>query len=100
MRAAIGAEFDEVRRTKPEPRIFWGFIFDERNRTVKEMALGARMNIILRPGTAWFTLKTGETGGTKPDCGWPFRRRDHDVRADRSDLWLDARVARVLAELR
>lgn len=65
MHAAVRAEFDELRRTKPEPTIFWDFIFDERNRTLKEMTLGARLNIIVRPGTAWFNLKTGETGGTE-----------------------------------
>jgi hypothetical protein len=65
IRAAIDAEFAELLRTKPEPTIYWNFIVDERNRVLKEMTLGARLNITLRPGTAWYNTKTGETGGTE-----------------------------------
>lgn len=64
MRAAIKAEFGELQGTKPEPRIWWDFILSERNRALKEMTLGARMNITVRPGSSWFNLKTGESGGT------------------------------------
>lgn len=63
LRQAVDAEFAELRRTKPDPNIYWGFIVDERNRVLKEMTLGARMNITVRPGAAWHNLKTGETGG-------------------------------------
>lgn len=50
MRAALQVEFKALERTKPEPRIFWDFIFYERNRALKEMLLGARMNISITPG--------------------------------------------------
>jgi len=61
--AAIAAEYNELKRTKPQPEIYWRFILEERNSVVKEMALGAHLSITLRPGTAWWDARTGETGG-------------------------------------
>lgn len=67
LKSAVDSEFAEIVRTKPEPTIFWNFIFDERNRVVKEMTLGARLSITVRPGAAWYDLRTGETGGTESE---------------------------------
>ena len=36
LRSAIDAEFAEIRRTRPDPTIYWNFIFEERNRLLKE----------------------------------------------------------------
>jgi hypothetical protein len=65
LRSPIDSEFAELRRTRPEPTIYWNFIVEERNRVLKEMTLGAGLNITLRPGAAWYDMKTGETGGTE-----------------------------------
>jgi hypothetical protein len=65
LRSAIDSEFVELQRTKPEPTIYWNFIVEERNRVLKEMTLGARLNITVRPGIAWHDVKTGETGGSE-----------------------------------
>lgn len=67
LRAAIAAEFAALRRTKPEPTIYWNFIVDERNRVLKEMTLSARLSITIRPGAAWYDLRTGETGGSESE---------------------------------
>jgi len=61
--AAISAEFQDLKRSKPEPHIYWEFIDKERHSVVKEMEFGAHLNITVRPGTAWWNPKTGETGG-------------------------------------
>ena len=63
LRAAIDAEFAKLRSTRPEPNIYWQFIVAERNIVLKEMLLGAHLNIMIRPGTAWWSAKTRETGG-------------------------------------
>jgi hypothetical protein len=68
VKRALEVELASLTRTKPEPPIYWNFIADERNRVLKEMDFGARMNIVVRPGTGWWNAQTGDTGG---DDGGP-----------------------------
>jgi hypothetical protein len=63
---AIDSAWNQLRRSRPEPRIFWDFIQDERNNVLKAYRFGAGLNITVRPGSAWYNLATGESGGTEP----------------------------------
>jgi hypothetical protein len=62
-RKVIDAAWQELKRSEPEPRIFWGFIEGERNSVLKVYEIGARVKTTVRPGTAWFNTATGESGG-------------------------------------
>jgi hypothetical protein len=62
-RKVIDAAWQELKRSEPEPRIFWGFIEAERNSVLKAYEIGPRVNITLRPGPAWLDTVTGESGG-------------------------------------
>jgi hypothetical protein len=48
--------------TTPETRIFHEFIEKDRNLTVKQYQVRARVNINLHPGAVWYNLRTGESG--------------------------------------
>ena len=61
----IKETFDQTKRTKPKPRIFWEFIKTERDNVVKQYELGVRMNTILRPGTGRLNLSTGKEKWTR-----------------------------------
>jgi hypothetical protein len=50
LREAIDEAWDEVNRTKPEPRILWEFIEQERNNVVKAYEVGVRLNTTITPG--------------------------------------------------
>ncbi|MBZ0106945.1 MAG: hypothetical protein K8H84_15110 [Sulfuricella denitrificans] len=50
MQAAIADAWMQLKRRKPEPTIFWQFIYDERNNVVKEYLVGAGHNITVYPG--------------------------------------------------
>lgn len=60
----VDAAWDELRQSKPEPKIFWQFIEAERNNVPKTYAFGVGVNITVRPGTGWLSLATGESGGS------------------------------------
>jgi hypothetical protein len=62
---ASGAAWRKLGTTKPEPRVFWDFIDDERNNVLKAYQFGAGLNITVRPGAAWRNTVTGESGGTE-----------------------------------
>lgn len=62
LRTAVGAAYEELNRTRPEPRIFWQFIEEERNNLLKVYEFGVQQNVTLRPATPWFNLGTGEGG--------------------------------------
>jgi hypothetical protein len=61
-RKVIDSEWQELKRSEPEPRIFWGFIEAERNSVLKAYEIGAGVNVTVRPGVAWFNRATGESG--------------------------------------
>ena len=61
-RKAIEAAWEGLRRSKPEPSIFWDFIDAERNNVLKAYEIGSGVNITVRPGTGWSNLATGESG--------------------------------------
>jgi hypothetical protein len=50
-RIVIDNAWEELRGSKPEPKIFWKFIEDERNNILKAYNFGPRTNITVRPGT-------------------------------------------------
>ena len=60
MKKAIAAEWDRLSKSKPEPRIFWDFIEEERNNILKAYEFGARMNTTVRPGAAHLSF-SGES---------------------------------------
>ena len=64
-RQVIGSAWEELKTSKPEPKILWEFIVSERNNVLKAYAFGPRIkNITVRPGPAWVNLATGESGGS------------------------------------
>lgn len=60
MGQAINEAFAELKAAAPEPRIFWGFIEEERNSILKEYRSSARQHVTVRPGTTGINLTTGE----------------------------------------
>lgn len=52
LKPVIDQAWAELKRTKPEPRVFWEFIEKERNNVLKAYQVGARLNITVRPGPA------------------------------------------------
>ncbi len=62
---ASAAAWQQLGASKPDPRIFWDFIYDERNNVLKAYRFGAGLNITVRPGSAWCNTVTGESGGTE-----------------------------------
>lgn len=63
MAQAIETAWQGLSATKPEPKIFWQFIEEERNNILKEYQLTAGLGITVRPGTAHLNLQTGEHRG-------------------------------------
>lgn len=53
-RQRIDAAWKQLRASKPEPRIFWKFIDDERTKVVHFYEVRAAVNITVRPGPATF----------------------------------------------
>jgi hypothetical protein len=47
---AINQAWNALKKTRPEPRIFWEFIREERNNVLKVYEIGARLNITITPG--------------------------------------------------
>lgn len=60
LRAAINKEFERLKASKPEPRIFWDFIEAERNNILKVYQFGARQSVTVRLGMLHVNFKTGE----------------------------------------
>ena len=56
--------WNELKKSKPQPRIFWQFVDDERNSILKTYEFGPAMNITIRPGTAHLNLATGDTSSS------------------------------------
>ena len=56
----INAEWEKLQGSKPEPRIFWEFIDQERNNILKEYQISAGQGVTIRLGTLHLNLKTGE----------------------------------------
>ncbi len=71
----VDAAWDELRQSKPEPKIFWQFIVAERNNVLKTYAFGVGVNTTVRPGTAG-----GSPGGPTTFEGFvrsgPFEGQD------------------------
>ena len=56
--------WNELKKSKPQPRIFWQFVEEERNSILKAYEFGPAMNITIRPGTAHVNLATGDTSSS------------------------------------
>jgi hypothetical protein len=57
----VADAWNALTKSKPEPRILWQFIEEERNNVLKTYEFGPAMNITIRPGTAHLNLATGDT---------------------------------------
>jgi hypothetical protein len=83
-RRVIDSEWQGLKESKPDPSIFWNFIEDERNNSLKAYKIGSAINITIRPGTAVINLSTGEVsdslgGSTTFEAfmrSGPFRKED------------------------
>jgi len=63
LKEAIAQAWAELNKTKPEPRIFWDFIEQERNNVLKIYEVGARLNTTLRPGTVYMSRSGQDWSG-------------------------------------
>jgi len=58
-------EWLKLKGTKPEPKIFWGFI-ETRNLAIKEYEILAGINITITPTTAHLNTRTGQQTSSPP----------------------------------
>ncbi len=68
MQAAIQAEWESLKQSKPKPKIFWEFIEQERNLVLKEYVSDAATNVTIhvgsgRPATYEYVMKDGPYAG-------------------------------------
>jgi hypothetical protein len=63
LKEPIAKAWAELKRTKPEPRIFWEFIEQERNSILKAYEVGVRLNTTIRPGTLHMSLSGQDWSG-------------------------------------
>jgi hypothetical protein len=97
MKKAVGEAYSSLQDTKPEPRIYWSFIREERNNILKEYRFTARQNVTVRPGTTGINLNTGEEWEVAPALptlydhvmgAGPFAGRDpRDLVAEAIEWW-------------
>jgi hypothetical protein len=104
LKAAIRAAFEELQRTKPEPDIFWRFIYEERNNVLKRYRIGPERVIGGDPGpgrVAWridvgsMVSKPGRVARIEADSPvksrikhGPFMGRDErEVAAEAIEWW-------------
>lgn len=94
---AIRDAWEDLKTSKPEPRIFWAFIDEERNNVLKAYKVGARLNSTFRPGAAHLSLsgesQQGPSGPTTYESfirSGVFDGRDAvDVCRDAITFWKD-----------
>ena len=108
-RSAIDSWWSEMQMTKPEPAIFWQFIEEERNSTIKEYRTHAGQGVTIRVPTLHVNILTGAqwSDPSLPTLyhytivSGPFMGRDHrEVLGEAIAWWegeLDA-IDRVAAE--
>ncbi|WP_020161261.1 hypothetical protein [Methylobacter marinus] len=96
MEQLVSEAWDKLVSTKPEPKIFWQFIEDERNNILKEYRLGAGQGVTIRPGTLHVNLKNGEQWSEPGEptlfhykmTSGPYKGRDQrDVLNEAIDWW-------------
>jgi hypothetical protein len=63
LKKAVATRWDALKNSKPEPRIYWEFIDEERNNILKAYEFGARMNTTVRPGTTHLSLSGDSSQG-------------------------------------
>lgn len=65
MKQAIKDKWSQLQRTRPEPKIFWGFIEGERNRFLKNYEHGISRSITVPAATEgyWVTVDCGNSRG-------------------------------------
>ena len=75
LKQAVAEAWSELKKTKPEPRIFWEFIEQERNNVLKAYEVGARLNTTMSPGTGDMTFSgQGQAGPSGPTTYESFMR--------------------------
>ena len=91
LKKVIATEWGTLNRSKPEPRILWDFIEDERNNILKAYEFGARMNTTVRPGAAHFTFSgDGSEGPSGPTTYESFIRFGTFAERDALEVCRDA----------
>ena len=60
---AIDKAWAELKKTKPEPRILWEFIEEERNNVIHAYEVGVRLNTTIRPGTVHMSMSGQDWSG-------------------------------------
>jgi hypothetical protein len=66
LREAVDAAYAQLKATRPEHRIYWEFIEEERNNLLKVYEFGVQQNVTVRPGGVWWNPATGESGADRP----------------------------------
>jgi hypothetical protein len=91
LKKAIATQWDTLSKSKPEPRIFWEFIEEERNNILKAYEFGARMNTTVRPGAAHLSLSgEGSEGPGGPTTYESFIRSGTFAERDALEICRDA----------
>ena len=91
LKKAVADAWDDLKKTMPEPRIYWEFIEEERNNILKAYEFGARMNTTVRPGTAHLSLSgEGWQGPSGPTTYDSFIRSGSYGGRDAVEVCLDA----------
>lgn len=88
----IEARWNDLLKSKPEPKIFWEFIAKERNIVLKMYEVSAGVNVTARPGTIYLNLATGQqhSSPSGPTTFDGFMRAGHFAGKDPLVLCRDA----------
>jgi len=113
LRGAVDTWWKEMKRSKPEPAIFWGFIEDARNLLIKEYALGFHRTIRGKEGPGKLNVRvhlegarslTGRTTRIEPPAeaqvigelvAGHFKGRDERQVAGEAIEWWEAQLWRI-----
>lgn len=106
-RTAIERAWKALQASKPEPAIFWQFIFEERNSILKEYRLAAGQGVTVRPGGVVVNLKTGEqiaSPGLPPEFHYvmtdgPFKGTDQRDLLQQAITWWHSYLDQIEAEV-
>jgi hypothetical protein len=83
MATAIKEKYKELKASKSEPQIYWGFIEQERNNILKEYRFSAKQNVTIFLGFVELNVRTGE----QIDHPSPRPPSYHHVMADGAFCW-------------
>jgi len=104
MKAAIDAEWASIRKTRPDPKIFWEFIYEERNNVLKEYKLGAGQSVTIHvpPAEMWLGDRSrsipsiqGQVELSYPMQSGPFKGMDQRDVVAQAIEWLEKCLMRI-----